>query len=159
MTPTIRFATSADAELIVRFIRALAEYENAVDAVSATPQIIRSQLEQSQPPFECLIAEYGGEAVGFALFFTNYSTWRGRTGLYLDDLFVLERYRRHGIGKALFRRLAQIAVGRGWTRMEWSVRDGNSLAQGFYRKRGAVPKNDWTVWRLDGAALTKVARD
>lgn len=159
MTPTIRFATAADAELIVRFIRGLAEYENAADSVATTPQLIRAQLEQPQPPFECLIAEYGGEAVGFALFFSNYSTWRGRAGLYLDDLFVLERYRRHGVGKALFTRLAQLAVERGWARMEWSVRDRNRLAQGFYRKRGAVPKDEWTVWRLDGEALAKAARD
>lgn len=158
MRPTIRFATAADAELIVRFIRGLAEYEHEAGSVAATPALIRSQLEQAQPPFECLIAECGSEAVGFALFFRNYSTWSGRAGLYLEDFFVLERYRGHGVGEALFRRLAQLAVERGWARMEWSVLDWNRPAQSFYRARGAAAKDEWTVWRLDGDALAKVAR-
>jgi GNAT superfamily N-acetyltransferase len=159
MTPTIRFATPADAELILHFIRALAEYEHEPDAVAATPAVIRSQMEQPEPPFECLIAEYDGEPAGFALFFRNYSTWSGRPGLYLEDFFVPERLRGHGIGKALFKRMAQLAVTRGWTRMDWAVLDWNRPAQEFYRARGAVTEDGWTLWRLDGEALAKVARD
>src|SRR4029077_9503673 len=105
MKPTIRFATPADAELILHFIRELAEYEHEARAVAAAPALIRSQMEQPQPPFECLIAEHDGEAAGFALFFRNYSTWSGHPGLYLEDLFVLEQYRSCGIGKALLTRL------------------------------------------------------
>src|ERR1700678_3615736 len=101
MTPTIRFATAADAELILHFIRGLAEDESEANAVVATPALIREQLEQQHPPFECLIAEHGGEPAGFALFFRSYSTWRGCPGLYLEDLFVPERFRGRGIGKAL----------------------------------------------------------
>jgi GNAT superfamily N-acetyltransferase len=159
VTTTIRFATPADAELILHFIRELAEYEHEAGAVAATPAIIRSQMEQPQPPFECLIAEYDGEAAGFALFFRNYSTWRGSPGLYLEDLFVPERFRGHGIGNALFKRMTQLAVERGWARMEWAVLDWNRPAQEFYRARGAAAKDQWTAWRLDGDALAKVARE
>jgi GNAT superfamily N-acetyltransferase len=159
MTPTIRFATAADAELILHFIRGLAEYESEANAVVATPALIREQLEQQHPPFECLIAEHGGEPAGFALFFRSYSTWRGCPGLYLEDLFVPERFRGRGIGKALFKRMAQLAVERGWARMEWAVLDWNYPAQEFYRARGAAAKDEWTVWRLDGDALSAIARD
>jgi GNAT superfamily N-acetyltransferase len=159
MTPTIRFATAADAQLILHFIRQLASYEREADAVIATPALIRSQMEQPQPPFECLIAEYDGEPAGFALFFRNYSTWRGRPGLYLEDFFVPERLRGRGIGKALFKRMAQLVVERGWARMEWAMLDWNHPTQEFYRARGAVAKDEWTTWRLDGDALTRVARE
>jgi len=159
MAIAIRLADSNDAELILSFIRGLAEYEREPGAVQATATSLRAQMEADQPPFECLIADRDGEAAGFALFFRNYSTWTGRPGLYLEDLFVRETHRRHGIGKALLRRLAAIAVERGWARMEWAVLDWNAPAHGFYRAFGAVPKDEWTVWRLDGAALAKVARD
>jgi GNAT superfamily N-acetyltransferase len=159
MTSTIRFATTADAELILQFIRGLAEYEHEAGAVTATPALIRSQMEQPQPPFECLIAEHDGEPAGFALFFRNYSTWRGSPGLYLEDFFVPERFRGRGFGKALFKRMAQLAVERGWARMEWAVLDWNHPAEEFYRARGAVAKDEWTVWRLDGDTLAKVARE
>ena len=159
MTPTIRFAAPADADLILHFIRGLAEYEHEAGAVAATSALLRSQMEAPEPPFECLIAEWGGEPAGFALFFRNYSTWSGRPGLYLEDFFVAERFRRHGVGKALFKRMAQIVVGRGWARMEWAVLDWNHPAHDFYRARQAVAKDEWTVWRLDGEALVKVARD
>jgi GNAT superfamily N-acetyltransferase len=159
MTPTIRFASPADAELILRFIRGLAEYEHEAHSVAATPALIRSQIEQAQPPFECLIAESDGEPAGFALFFRNYSTWSGRPGLYLEDFIVLERFRGQGVGKALFKRMAQLASERGWARMEWAVLDWNRPAAEFYRGRGAVAKDQWTVWRLDGEALAKAARD
>ena len=157
MTTTIRFATPADADLILHFVRGLAEYEHAAGAVAATPAVIRSQMEQPQPPFECLIAEYDGEPAGFALFFRSYSTWRGSPGLYLEDLFVPERLRGNGIGKALFKRMAQLAVERGWARMEWTVLDWNHPAHNFYRAHGAAAQDEWTVWRLDGDALAKVA--
>jgi GNAT superfamily N-acetyltransferase len=159
MTPTIRFATPADAELVMRFIRGLAEYQQESGTVAATPALIREQMEASSPPFECLIAEYDGEPAGFALFFRNYSTWSGRPGLYLEDFFVFEAFRRHGVGKALFNRMARLVLERGWARMEWAVLDWNRAAQEFYRARGATAKDQWSVWRLDGDALAGVARD
>ncbi len=157
MSIAIRFATPADAELILGFIRGLAEYERQGDAVEATAETLRAQLQESNAPFECLIAERDGEPAGFALFFRSYSTWTGRPGLYLEDLFVPERHRGHGVGKALLTRLAAITVERGWARMEWAVLDWNRPAQGFYHALGAAPKDEWTVWRLDGAALAKAA--
>jgi GNAT superfamily N-acetyltransferase len=159
MSLTIRFATAADAELILRFIRGLAEYERESGAVTATPALIRAQMEQPEPPFECLIAEHDGEPAGFALFFRNYSTWSGRPGLYLEDFFVPECLRGRGVGKALFKRMAQLALERGWARMEWAVLDWNRPAHQFYRARGAAAEVEWTVWRLDGDALARVARD
>lgn len=158
MTLTIRFATPRDAETIVRFIRALAEYERDPGSVEVTPAQIRAQMEDASPPFECLLAEYEAEAVGFALFFRNYSTWRGRSGLYLEDIFVGDEYRGRGIGGALMRRLARIALDRGWARMEWSVLNWNTPAQGFYREHGARALDNWTTWRLDGEALVRTAR-
>lgn len=159
MAVAIRLADSNDAELILSFIRGLAEYEREPDAVRATAASLRAQMEAADPPFECLIADRDGEPAGFALFFRNYSTWTGRPGLYLEDLFVPEAHRGYGVGKALLRRLAAIAVERGWARMEWAVLDWNTPAHGFYRALGAVPKSEWTVWRLDGAALAKAARE
>lgn len=159
MTISVRFAVPADAELMLRFIRGLAEYEGQADAVQATVTGLRAQMESNDPPFECLIAERGGEAMGFALFFRNYSTWSGFPGLYLEDLFVLEQFRGQGVGTALLRRLAAITIERGWARMEWSVLEWNSRAQGFYRSLGAAPKEEWTVWRLQGAALAQIARE
>src|SRR6516165_11201436 len=109
MTLTIRFAVPSDAGTIVHFIRGLAEYERALDAVKVTANEIRGQMESSDPPFECLLAEYESEPAGFALFFRNYSTWTGRCGMYLEDLFVREKYRGQGIGGALMRRLSEVA--------------------------------------------------
>lgn len=159
MAIAIRFATPADAELVLRFIRGLAEYEHEPAAVKATAASLRAQMEAPAPPFECLIAERDGEPAGFALFFRNYSTWSGRPGLYLEDLFVPEAHRGHGVGKALLKRLAAVTMERGWARMEWAVLDWNTPAQGFYRALGAVSKDEWTVWRLDGAALARAAGD
>lgn len=159
MPVTVRFAAPADAELILHFILGLAEYEHEADAVQATAASLRAQMREARPPFECLIAERDGEAAGFALFFQNFSTWSGRPGLYLEDLFVPEEHRGHGVGKALLNRLAAITVERGWARMEWAVLDWNTPAQGFYRRLGAVAKDQWTVWRLDGAALATLARE
>lgn len=158
MTLTIRFAAPRDADTIVRFIRGLAQYEREPNAVEVTAAQIRAQMESVDPPFECLLAEFDAEAVAFALFFRNYSTWRGRPGLYLEDIFVREEYRGRGIGGALIRRLAQIALERGCARIEWAVLNWNTPAQSFYREYGARPLDTWTVWRLEGDALARVAR-
>jgi len=155
---SIRFATAQDAEVIVGFIRELADYEREPEAVEVTAAILRAQMESDDPPFECLIADLDGAAAGFALFFRNYSTWRGRPGLFLEDLFVPERYRRRGIGRALLGRLAAISVERGYGRMEWSVLDWNKPAQDFYRSLDATPMDEWTIWRLSAAALNRAAQ-
>lgn len=149
----IRWATPDDAETLHRFISELAAYEKEPDAVEATPASIRAQLEMGQPPFECLVAEGADGPVGFALFFHNYSTWRGRRGLYLEDLYVTPLARGRGHGKALFVALARIAVERGCARMEWSVLDWNTPAIDFYRALGAFPMDGWTTFRLTGDAL------
>jgi GNAT superfamily N-acetyltransferase len=149
MPLTIRFAVPSDAGAIVHFIRGLAEYEHLPDAVQITAADIRAQMETRDPPFECLLAEDECVPVGFALFFRNYSTWTGRCGLYLEDLFVLEEYRGRGIGGALMRRLVELAAERGWARMDWAVLDWNTNAQSFYREHGGYPLERWTSWRID----------
>ena len=154
----IRFATPADAATFIALIRALAAYEREPDAVEASEATLASQLAEPSPPFECLIAEVDGEAAGFALFFHTYSTWRGRRGLWLEDLFVRPEHRGAGIGRALLVELARLAVARGCARFEWTVLDWNELAIGFYRGLGAAPLDEWTTWRLDGAALAALAR-
>lgn len=157
MTLRIRTALPADASLVLGFIRELAEYEREPLAVEATAETLRAQLSSAVPPFECLIAELDGSACGFALFFQSYSTWRGRPGLYLEDLFVSESRRGCGVGKALLSRVARTAVERGCARLEWAVLDWNQPAIDFYRALGAVPMAEWTVFRLTGDALTQVA--
>jgi GNAT superfamily N-acetyltransferase len=149
MTLTIRFATATDAGIIVNFICALAEYERVPAAVKVTTDEIRAQMQSGDPPFECLLAECGSNPVGFALFFRNYSTWTGRCGLYLEDLFVSEEYRGRGIGGALMRRLREVADERGWARVDWAVLNWNTHAQSFYREQGGYPLEGWTSWRLD----------
>jgi GNAT superfamily N-acetyltransferase len=156
MALEIRFATADDSETVHRFISELAAYEREPDAVEATPESLRRQLGSPRPPFECLIAEERGEAVGFALFFHNYSTWRGRPGLFVEDIFVPPPLRGGGVGTALFRELARVARDRGCARMEWMVLDWNDTAVGFYEKIGARPLDEWTVFRLTGAALEKL---
>jgi GNAT superfamily N-acetyltransferase len=149
MTLTIRFATATDAGIIVNFICALAEYERVPAAVKVTTDEIRAQMQSGDPPFECLLAECESNPVGFALFFRNYSTWTGRCGLYLEDLFVSEEYRGRGIGGALMRRLREVADERGWARVDWAVLNWNTHAQSFYREQGGYPLEGWTSWRLD----------
>lgn len=155
---SIRFAGPADAPTLHRFICELAAYEKEPDAVEVTPEVLAAQLGEARPPFECLLAEQGERAVGFALFCHNYSTWRGRRGIWLEDLYVPEVLRGQGIGLALLRRLGQVAVERGCGRMEWSVLDWNTPAQGFYRAIGAVALDEWTSWRLTGEALAALGR-
>lgn len=158
----IRPAQPDDADLIHRLIVGLAVYEREPDAVEATPESIRAQIESSPPPFECLIAELGDDSaadpVGFALFFSNYSTWKGKTGIYLEDLFVLPDRRGTGAGKALLASLAQIAVERGCARLEWQVLDWNEPSIRFYEALGAEVMRDWLPCRLTGDSLEALAR-
>ena len=158
-TPTIvlRPATRADIPLILELIHALAEYEREPDAVEATGDLLEEQLFGEQPGAEVIIAEVDGQGAGFALFFHNFSTWRGRRGLYLEDLFVRPEFRGLGLGRALMIRLAKLAVQRGCGRFEWSVLDWNTPAIDFYRSLGAVGMDEWTVQRLDGEGLLALA--
>ena len=154
---TIRFATADDAPVILGFIHALAEYEREPEAVKVTEATLRAQLSASVPPFECLLAAHGGEWAGFAVFFTTYSTWVGKTGIWLEDLFVLPEQRRNGIGTALLRHLGDIARERDSGRIEWSVLDWNQLAIGFYTGLGARIMEQWRICRVEGAALQDFA--
>ena len=157
MSVTIRDAGPDDAGLIFGFIVELAVYEREPEAVVTSEQVIRGQLLSDEPPFECVIAEANGVAVGFALFFHTYSTWRGTQGLFLEDLFVPEAQRGNGYGGALLRHLARLAVDRNCGRFEWTVLDWNTPAIGFYESVGAVGMDEWTRFRLDGDALTAFA--
>jgi GNAT superfamily N-acetyltransferase len=155
---TLRQATAEDASTLLDFIRALAEYERQPQAVEVTAATLRQQLSAAEPPFECLLAEAHGVPVGFALFFRTYSTWRGRPGIWLEDLFVLPEARKRGIGRALLARLARIAAERGYARFEWSVLDWNEPAIGFYRRLGAEVLGDWRICRISDEALIRLAR-
>ena len=154
---TIRQATPQDAEVILGFIQALAEYEREPQEVQVTAEMLRAQLASKPPPFECLIADHEDAPAGFALFFPTYSTWRGRPGIWLEDLFVLPEKRRFGIGRALLRQVAVTAVERGCARLEWSVLDWNQLAIDFYQTLGAIPMSEWTTFRLSDDALADLA--
>ena len=155
----IRPAVPDDAPLVLDFIKGLAEYERAPDDVVATENDVRATLEGNPKRAEVVLAFEGEQPVGFALFFHNYSTWLGRPGLYLEDLFVSPEHRGKGYGRRLLAHLAAIARDRGCRRMEWSVLDWNEPAIGFYRSLGAVPMNEWTVHRLTGEALEALARE
>ncbi len=158
MTPTtLRSATIADVPLILDLIRGLAEYERLPNEVVATEAGLRASLFGPVAAAEVVIAEVDGTAAGFALFFHNYSTFLGRRGLWLEDLFVRPAFRGQGIGRALLRHLAEVAVARGCGRLEWSVLDWNEPAIGFYRSLGAVPMNEWTTFRVTGDALNTLA--
>jgi GNAT superfamily N-acetyltransferase len=158
MSLHIRLATSADVPLILHFIRGLAEYERLPDAVVATEALLADQLFGAHPGAEVLIAEWDGVPAGFALFCHNFSTFLGRRGVWLEDLYVEPAHRGRGIGKALLARLASLAVERGCGRLEWSVLDWNVEAIGFYRALGAVPMDEWTTFRVAGEALTMLAQ-
>ncbi len=150
-------ATPADVAVILGFIRELAEYEHLAHQVVVEEAVLRAELFGDRPFAEVLIAREGDEPAGFALFFHNFSTFLGRRGLYLEDLYVRPAHRGRGVGAALLRRLARLAVGRRCGRLEWSVLDWNQPAIGFYRRLGAQPMDDWTVYRLDGDALQRLA--
>ncbi|MCO6429255.1 MAG: GNAT family N-acetyltransferase, partial [Deltaproteobacteria bacterium] len=149
----IRAAVASDAAAILGLIKELAEYERLSHEVTATVENIRASLFGGDPAAEVLIADLNGSAVGFALYFHNYSTFLGKRGIYLEDLYVQPSYRGKGIGLRLFREVARIAVERDCGRMEWSVLDWNEPALNFYRSLGAVPMSEWTVQRLTGQAL------
>lgn len=158
MTTTVRPATRSDVPLIFRLICDLAEYERLRHEVRADAAGLAARLFGERPYAEVLIAEIDGAPVGFALFFHNFSTFEGKPGVYLEDLYVDPAVRGRGAGKALLKRLAGIAVERDCGRLEWAVLDWNQPAIGFYKRLGARPMNDWTVYRLDGDALTALAR-
>jgi GNAT superfamily N-acetyltransferase len=157
MEIVIRKATAADAGLILAFIRALAEFERAPDAVTATEDGLLRDGFGPNPFYTCLIAEYCGRPAGFAFYFFNYSTWMGRPGIYLEDLFVHPEFRGLGIGKALLTKVAENAVENGCTRMQWEVLDWNTPAIDFYRAMGADFLDEWRNVRLEGDALLRLA--
>jgi GNAT superfamily N-acetyltransferase len=157
VTVAIRPATPADVPTVLRFVKELATYEREPDAVKATEADFERTLFGPRPYAEAVIAEDAGESVGFALFFHNFSTWEGKPGVYLEDLYVTPQARGRGVGKALLAHLAKIAVERGCARLEWWVLDWNEPAIAFYRSLGAVPMDEWTVNRITGDALTKLA--
>ena len=157
MSTTIRSATAADVPQILAYISALAAYEREPDAVRATEADLLRDGFGPRPFYSCLMAEHLGAPAGFALYFFNYSTWTGHPGLYLEDLFVPPELRGLGIGKALLRKLAQIAVERDCGRMEWAVLDWNEPSIAFYKSLGAVPMSDWIINRLTGDALQGLA--
>jgi GNAT superfamily N-acetyltransferase len=157
MPLSLRAATPADAPLLVELIRGLAEYERLAHECVATEERVRETLFGAAPQAEVVLAFLDDEAAGFALFFQNYSTFLARRGIYLEDLFVFPRFRARGVGKALLRHLARIALERDCGRFEWSVLDWNESAIGFYRSLGAVPMDGWTTFRLTGEALRRLA--
>ncbi|HVV75253.1 MAG TPA: GNAT family N-acetyltransferase [Mycobacteriales bacterium] len=149
----IRAAQVDDIPVIVSLIKELAAYEREPDSAKATEDDIRAAFFSESPSAFCHVAEQDGDVVGLAIWFLNYSTWTGKHGIYLEDLFVRPAARGSGLGKALLMKLVEIARERGYARVEWSVLDWNSPAIDFYRSLGARPMEEWTVWRLDGAAL------
>ncbi len=157
MLSAIRPATVEDVALVAQLIRELAEYERLADAAVATEADLREQLFGERPAAEVLVAEADGEPAGFALFFHTFSTFLGKRGLYLEDLFVRPAFRGLGLGRHLMAALARIAVQRGCGRFEWSVLDWNEPAIGFYRALGASAMDEWTVQRLQGEALRALA--
>jgi GNAT superfamily N-acetyltransferase len=154
---TIRSATVADVPIILELIRALAEYERAPHDVVATEEILNETLFGKKPAAEVLLLFENKIAAGFAVFFHNFSTWLGRPGLYLEDLFVRPEHRGKGYGRALLIELAKIARDRGCGRMEWAVLDWNEPAIQFYRKLGAKPMDEWTVFRLTRDGISQLA--
>ncbi len=156
MTIAIRPVRPDEAGLVLAFVRELAAYEHLLDAVDATEATIDAALFAPSPRVFCDIAEWEGEPAGFALWFPNYSSFRGRHGLYLEDLFVRPAFRRRGVGSALFRHLARRCVAQGWTRFEWAVLDWNAPSIAFYKSLGAELMNEWTICRLSGAALAQL---
>ncbi len=156
MTKQIVRATAADVPVILQMIRGLADYENLSHMVEATEDKLRETLFGDRPGAEVLLAYLDGRCEGFALFFPNYSTFLAKPGIYLEDLYVNPEARGKGLGLALLREIARLAVERGCGRVEWSVLDWNAPSIGFYKKLGAVPMDEWTIFRLTGDALTNL---
>ena len=154
---TVRPATAADVPLISELIRELAEYERSGDQALATADDLRAALFASQPALFGHVADCGGQVVGFALWFINYSTWAGKHGIYLEDLYVTPEMRGRGAGRALLAELASICLQRGYRRLDWWVLDWNEPAIGFYRSIGAEAMSEWTVYRLSGQSLADLA--
>jgi len=157
MSLSIRPAQPGDEALVLAFIRALAEYESLLDKVVATEATVHAALFGPNPRLFCDIAEWNGQPAGFTVWFYNYSTFLARHGLYIEDLFVKPEFRERGIGKALLVNLASRAVAEGCGRLEWMVLDWNGLAIEFYETLGARPVEGWTVFRVQGDALKKLA--
>ncbi|EFE95362.1 GNAT family N-acetyltransferase [Serratia odorifera] len=157
MSITIRQARPEDATAIYAMIYELAVYEKAPQQVVTTPEEIRATLFGAGSNTEALIAESEGKTIGYAVFFTSYSTWLGRNGIYMEDLYVSPDYRAKGAGRALLKKIAQCAVQRQCGRLEWSVLDWNQPAIDFYLSIGALPQSEWVRYRLDGDALLKFA--
>jgi len=158
MTTNLRAATRDDVPVIAELIRGLARFEKLEHEVVMTEALLDIGLFGDRPYAEVVLAEDDGRPVGFALFFHNFSTFLGRPGIYLEDLFVLPEHRGSGIGRMLLAHLARLAVERGCGRLEWAVLDWNRDAIQFYERLGAWPNSDWTVYRLTGEALTGLAR-
>ncbi|MBA3342354.1 MAG: GNAT family N-acetyltransferase [Gemmatimonadaceae bacterium] len=156
---SVRKAAESDVPVILDFIRALSEYERLAHACVATEESLRDTLFTDPPAAEVLIASIGGEPVGFALFFHNYSTFLAQRGVFLEDLFVIPAARGRGVGRALLAALAQIAVQRNCGRLEWYVLDWNETAIGFYRRLGAVAMDEWTTFRVTDAQLRELASE
>jgi len=154
----VRSAAPADVPVLLELVRELAAYEREPDAVEATEELLAAALFGPAPVASCSVAlDAGGEVVGFALWYVTFSTWKGRPGLWLEDLFVRPAARGTGLGRALLQELARTCVERGYPRFEWWVLDWNAPAIGFYRSLGAVPQDEWTTFRVDGDALRALA--
>jgi len=151
-------ATPADVPTILAFIRELAEYEKLLDRVTATDQLLHETLFGARPYAEVLMARLDGSPVGYALFFHNYSTFLARPGVYLEDVYVRPAFRGRGVGKALLREVARVAQQRNCGRLEWSVLDWNKPSIDFYLSLGAKPLDDWTMYRMDEAAIAALAK-
>lgn len=153
----VRQAQAEDFELVAGFIRKLADYERLLHEVRFDPETLRRHLFGERPAAEVLIGEADGAPAGFALFFQTFSTFEGKPGIYLEDLFVEPQARGSGLGRALLGRLAELVVERGGARLEWAVLDWNELGKGFYRTIGAAPVEGWERWRVEGDALDRLA--
>lgn len=152
----LRFAQEKDTALILDMIRELADYEHLLHEVKTTEEILRNSLF-TRKVAEVLIGEYEGKPVSYAIFFYNFSTFEGKPGIYLEDLYVRPQYRKLGLGKALIKAVARLAVERDCARYEWACLDWNEPSIRFYKSLGAVPKDEWTIYRVEGEALQKLA--
>jgi GNAT superfamily N-acetyltransferase len=158
MSLAIRRARKGEAGLVLALVRELAEYEKLLHEVEATESMLDTALFSENPRLFCEIAEWNGEPVGFAVWFVNFSTFSGRYGIYLEDLFVRLPFRGKGIGKALLAYLAHLCMQNGWSRLQWSVLDWNAPSIAFYKSLGAVMMDEWTVCRVTGPALASLAK-